>query len=385
MFNINYNLFKKDVEDIKEIIDKIPENKCLEHFHKIKYTCDFFYFVGIITLFLSPMYVIPWLFLSLGIFGKWTMIGHHVCHGGYDKISNYKFHRRKFGIKSFVRRFMDWFDWWYVEAWNIEHNNLHHYNLGEINDPDLVENNFAWRNLDIPIFLKYILIFIIASMWKWIYYAPNTYKYYCLNKLKIKDLTLYEKTKKKHEHQIFSLRAYILYYEDWMSGFFTCVLFPYFAYMFICIPFIYYSISYYLQINLYNVMYNVYCNIIIAEICTNLHSFLMIVTNHCGEDLYKFNTSVEYKSGEFYLRQIISSTNFTTGNIINDFLHGWLNYQIEHHLFPDLSMYQYTIMKPYIQNVCKKYNIPYIQQNVFIRLKKTLDIMTGKTSMKIFE
>ena len=384
MNNINYSDFKKDIEIIKSDIDNISSELCMNHFYKIKYTCDFFYFTGLMFLFLSPYFVFPWLFLALGIFGKWTMIGHHVCHGGYDNISNNKYHRRKFGIKTGFRRFMDWFDWWYVEAWNIEHNNLHHYNLGEDSDPDLLENNFTWRYLNIPIFIKKIMIIFIACVWKWLYYAPNTYKYYCLNKLKRKDEKLYEKISNKHSGATFTIRAYILYYEDWMSGLFTHVLFPYFAYMFICIPLIWYGISILLKLNSYNIMYNVYVNLVLAEIFTNIHSFLVIATNHCGEDLYRFNTHVEPRSGEFYLRQIISSTDYNAGNDVIDFLQGWLNYQIEHHLFPDLSMLQYRIVMPKIKKICKKYNIPYVQENVFIRLKKTVDIMTGEKSMKKF-
>lgn len=35
--------------------------------------------------------------------------------------------------------------------------------------------------------------------------------------------------------------------------------------------------------------------------------------------------------------------NFNTGSDANDYLHGWLNYQIEHHMFPDLSMLSYQV------------------------------------------
>ena len=47
-------------------------------------------------------------------------------------------------------------------------------------------------------------------------------------------------------------------------------------------------------------------------------------------------------------------------------------------------MYEYKIIQPKIKILCKKYKIPYIQENVFIRLKKTVDIMTGEKSMKWF-
>lgn len=126
-------------------------------------------------------------------------------------------------------------------------------------------------------------------------------------------------------------------------------------------------------------IYLTYCNVILAEILTNIHSFIVIAPNHCGEDVYRFKNKVKYKSPEFYLRQIIGSVNYTTGSDINDYLHGYLNYQIEHHLYPNLSLLEYKHLQPIIKEKCR---IPYIQENVFIRLCKTIDIMIGKTSMK---
>jgi len=34
--------------------------------------------------------------------------------------------------------------------------------------------------------------------------------------------------------------------------------------------------------------------------------------------------------------------------------------------------------------ICEKYNVPYVQENVFIRLKKLADVMVGKTDMRPF-
>ena len=69
---------------------------------------------------------------------------------------------------------------------------------------------------------------------------------------------------------------------------------------------------------------------------------------------------------------------------VNDFLHGWLNYQIEHHAWPQLSMLSYQKAAPELRAICEKYKVPYVQQNVFRRLKKTADIMVGATSMRPF-
>merc|ERR1712194_469613 len=89
-------------------------------------------------------------------------------------------------------------------------------------------------------------------------------------------------------------------------------------------------------------------NLALADAVSNIHSFIIIATNHCGDDMYKFDRSVTPRSGSFYMRAITSSSNFRTSNGIdpktglarrvhgnmadlNDFMHGWLNYQIEHH------------------------------------------------------
>ena len=41
------------------------------------------------------------------------------------------------------------------------------------------------------------------------------------------------------------------------------------------------------------------------------------------------------------------------GGDVNDFLHGWLNYQIEHHLFPDLPPLRYRQLQPKVKARCE--------------------------------
>jgi len=40
---------------------------------------------------------------------------------------------------------------------------------------------------------------------------------------------------------------------------------------------------------------------------------------------------------------------------VNDFLHGWLNYQIEHHVWPSLSALSYQRAQPELKSICEKY------------------------------
>ena len=111
---------------------------------------------------------------------------------------------------------------------------------------------------------------------------------------------------------------------------------------------------------------------------------LTVVTNHCGDDMYKFDDSVKPKTGAFYVRQVIGSVNYAAGNDVIDFCHGFLNYQIEHHVWPDLSMLQYQRGAPCLKEICEKHGVPYVQESVFERLRKTCDIMVGRKSMRRF-
>ena len=115
------------------------------------------------------------------------MIAHHTCHGGYNKQSDGsdRFTSAGFALGSLKRRVCNWFDWMLPEAWNVEHNNLHHFRLGEPGDPDLVERNLdTLRTMRLPLALKYAYVAVLSGIWKWYYYAPNTYKQLKIAELK---------------------------------------------------------------------------------------------------------------------------------------------------------------------------------------------------------
>mmetsp|Transcript_582 Transcript_582/g.1100 ORF Transcript_582/g.1100 Transcript_582/m.1100 type:complete len:115 (-) Transcript_582:88-432(-) len=62
-------------------------------------------------------------------------------------------------------------------------------------------------------------------------------------------------------------------------------------------------------------------------------------------------------------------------------MHGWLNYQVEHHVWPSLSALSYQKAAPRLKEICNRHGVPYVQESVWKRLQKTVDIMVGKTSM----
>ena len=124
---------------------------------------------------------------------------------------------------------------------------------------------------------------------------------------------------------------------------------------------------------------------VLADMFTNLHSFIVIATNHVGDDIYRFDTETTPRSDDFYMRAVIGSANFRTGGDVNDFMHGWLNYQIEHHMWPDMSMRCYQRAQPKVKAICEKYGMPYVQENVFKRVGQLVDVMVGKRTMLVWE
>lgn len=150
---------------------------------------------------------------------------------------------------------------------------------------------------------------------------------------------------------------------------------PYFVWNFIIIPCIFLPIGMWAAVN-------VCLNMFLAEIIHNLHTYLFIVPNHAGSDVYRFDTRCRSKQ-ENYLRQVLGSVNFHTGSDLNDFMHGWLNYQIEHHIWPDMTPLQYKKVQPEVKKLCKKYGVPYIQESIWSRFFETVNISIGVSSMKM--
>jgi len=383
---LDHTAFREDIQKLGQELAARQGPADVVHLNKMIWWSRSCFLVGVLTMSycINPLSIY---LISLGIMSRWTIIGHHVCHGGFDKCSDGKYNRFKFGVGSLWRRRFDWLDWMLVEAWNVEHNQLHHYCLGEVHDPDLVEHNLlAVRDLQQPQWLKRVVVFVMAATWKWHYYAPNTFKM-----LKIHELRRVGKvpTWKGGETVPASLLVAPWTVDaSWFFGqgpvffrnaeFFGRVLGPFFVRQFVVLPCLAGLVFG------RTAVFNSLISLLLAEVLTNLHSFLVIVTNHAGDDLYRFDRHCKARTATFYLRQIISSGNFSMGTDFIDFHHGWLNYQVEHHLWPDLSMLSYQKAAPLVRSICSKHGVPYIQHSVFWRLKKTVDIMTGVTSMRRF-
>jgi fatty acid desaturase len=287
------------------------------------------------------------LLISQGSFTRWTQVGHPVGHRAYDKIESIN---KKYTSKEFAkgwRRFLDWPDWMTPAGWHQEHDVLHHYNLGEKNDPDQLQHNMEWlRQSKLPLWQRYTIVALFSGIWKIAYYTPRTHKELHLNSARQQG---------EPEPVMTRLGAWSLFTIQGRNLWLHSIL-PYDVYRFALLPLLFAPLGSFAVIS-------VLINLILAEIFTNIHSFLVIVPNHAGDDVMMFDKKAKGK-GEFYLRQILGSVNYPTGSNLNDFFYGWLNYQIEHHLWPDMPLSQYQKVQPQVMALCKKHNITYLQESV---------------------
>jgi len=344
--------FLRELKALREQVDASLGEADAAHLRKIERWGRAATLLGAATCWIGPN-PLSAAALGLGRSTRWLLM-HHVGHRGYDRVPGMPVSRTGKGFAKGLRRYVDWLDWMLPEAWVFEHNVLHHSHTGEDADPDLLERNAegSLRNPERPLALRYAQLALLALTWRASYYAPET-----LSSLRRKGRRQGGALTREEQKELL-LRCYL----------------PYSAVQFGLFPALYLVLGPWAS-------FSAFCNSVMADIFTSLHTFLVVGPNHTGEDLYRFDSKPESR-GERYVQQVIGSANYRTGGDLNDFAHLWLNYQIEHHIWPDLPMLKYREVQPRVKALCEKYGIPYVQESVWTRAKKMVDVVVGKRSMR---
>lgn len=367
--------FTRELDELQETLRGTAGEADRRHLRKIEIWGRLASVIGYATAWLAPN-PLSIFALSFARFVRWTGVAHPVCHRGYDRVEGIRGSRRGSVFARGWRRAIDWFDWIDPDAWHEEHNIQHHYRLNEEADPDLVERNLAWiRDSGMPRWLRVALVPLMAVSWKFVYYAPST-----LDALARAEARRAGKTTGPSVEDELRERwsaGGVMSFKPrsnarlWLRGWG-----PYLLTYFFVVPALFTPLGAW-------AVFSVVVNSVLAELLTNAHAFLAIVPNHAGEDLYRFEGRTRSR-GDFYLRQVLGSANFRTGGDVRDVMHGWLNYQIEHHLWPDMTMLQYRRAQPLVQEICERHGVPYVQESVWRRCWRAVEIMVGDTSMRRF-
>ncbi|MCH7402583.1 fatty acid desaturase family protein [Belliella kenyensis] len=68
---------------------------------------------------------------------------------------------------------------------------------------------------------------------------------------------------------------------------------------------------------------------------------------------------------DWAIHQLKTTSNFATHNKVLSWLVGGLNFQVEHHLFPNISHVHYPAISKIIKETCLEYGIPYLEHPKF--------------------
>lgn len=101
----------------------------------------------------------------------------------------------------------------------------------------------------------------------------------------------------------------------------------------------------------------------IVFLTMGLYMGLIFAPNHKGEEM--LSSELTYN----WVYQITFTRNIKT-SYIGDYIMGGLQFQIEHHLFPDLSRFQYRAIQVVVKAFCQKHNIPYHETNWLTSMKQ---------------
>ena len=376
--HVDQKAFAADVEALHKTLKADLGPADLVHLRKMALwgrTCTA---LGYATAWIAPN-PLSALLIGLGNMGRWTTVTHPVMHRGYDAVPGVpaRYTSKRFAVGW--RRYLDWLDWLHPDAWAHEHNQLHHFQTGQQGDPDLVERN-AWiiRHRAVPRVVKGLLIVLLMMTWKLSYYAPNTFfalKQHRRIRAQTPAQAKADPLPTMGEVDCFVIpgERVLLPVTAWGVEFWLRCVLPYAIVRFGLIPALFLPLG-------TGAWLAVLVNSVLAEGVANVITFVTIAPNHTGDDVYRFDGGCKSRA-DFYLQQCAGSVNYPGGSDVQDFLQGYLNYQIEHHVWPDLPLLKYRQAAPQLKAICRSHGVPYIEESVFRRFGKLWAIMMGDTDM----
>lgn len=273
---------------------------------------------------------------------------HTVWHGGLDKMektprwmrSNYYGHGFLGTLFAGV---------WYIPAdiWIKAHNRVHHYFTSEDGiDADNTVDDIKKSRL--PRILKPVVLCLVTPLWAALY------------ALKTADLDYKGNVWKYKPWHIFNFR------EQKIRKFWKQTLLP--------LPLFLMAI--------YGLLFVLFDSHVasrgVIDLAVGITTgtsmlFIGIMVNHAGFDVFRVTKGRYKNKGEFYFQQALTSANFESAGHLWDNVFSFLNYQIEHHLFPKLPVLQYRWVKLRVRGVFERHGVPYNEGPLVSRfLKHTL-------------
>lgn len=293
------------------------------------------------AIFMLSLYFVPYFMIISGQFSHWQMlllafiaglgvagVGMSVMHdANHGAFSDKKWINDLFGASLY-------FLGGNVQNWKTQHNQLHHTytNIHEI-DEDItgkVMLRLSYNDKLKPIhryqyiyaFLLYSLM-IVSFLWK-----------------DFKEIRLYKELSKNGFVKAFTKKELYWLYASKVA---------YFVFIFV-IPMVFAKITFLQWLIGFLVMY---CT---AGLILTIVFQLAHVVEGASQPLANEQGNIE---SAWAVHQLQSTANFSSKNYLLSWYIGGLDYQIEHHLFPNISHVHYRAIAPIVRSTAEQYGIIY--------------------------
>ncbi|MBM3159956.1 MAG: acyl-CoA desaturase [Bacteroidetes bacterium] len=279
------------------------------------------------------VYFLCWTVMGFGMAGVGLSVMHDANHGTYSK--NQLVNK----IIGKVLIFLGGSD----VNWRIQHNVLHHTytNITEI-DEDISPPAFLLR---FSPHKKHYAIHRFQHLYAWFLYGLMTLMWF-FTKDYIQAIRYYKKGLLKSQGISLSKHLFAIVLNKMT-----------YAFVFIVLPIVFSPATWYVTLIGFFVMQFI-CGFILSVIFQPAHvvpSSNFPVPNDSG--------NIE---ADWAVNQLVNTANFAPKSRIFSWYVGGLNYQIEHHLFPNICHIHYRKISKIVENTAKEFRLPYHSYKTFL-------------------
>jgi linoleoyl-CoA desaturase len=278
---------------------------------------------------LWPM-IAMWILMGLGMSGIGLSVMHDANHGAYSK------NQKVNDIVSFSLNFVGG----YPINWRIQHNVLHHsFTNIEGYDED-IEKKGVMRFSPTQKRLGFFKFQI--------FYAPILYGILTIYWFLVKDfeqIIRYDKKELLKAHGITLNKGLltIAFHKIWYT-----------------------ALTLVLPMCMLNILWwQVLLGFLLMHFISGMILALIFQPAHVVQETEFFSPKDGTVENNWAIHQMKTTSNFANGSFIFSWLIGGLNYQIEHHLFPNICHVHYRNIAPIVKETAKEFGVPYYHNKTF--------------------
>lgn len=303
------------------------------------------YFLVIFNVFENTFLVfLMWILMGIGMSGIGLSIMHDANHGVYSK--NKKINSSLGYLINLVGGS--------AINWKIQHNVLHHSftNIHE-HDEDLDSGGL----MRFSVHQKRYKLHRFQKYYAWVLYGLLTISW----SLK-KDFIQLRRYKKKDLLKTQSI--------SFKKAYLNLVIVKIFYFIHILvIPLLFANQAWWITLIFYFIMHYV-CGFILSTIFQAAH----VVT----ETSFPIPNNSGNMENNWAIHQLHTTANFAKNNRILSWFVGGLNFQVEHHLFPNICHVHYRKLSEIVKSTAQEYNLPYYSNLSFFRALQSHYLLLSK-------